>query len=73
MELIRSIISALERRGAWMKNITFALECPVHFLVENRSQAYKLYVWRGSESKNVLGAKNGLAKRALPVLERRGA
>ena len=56
-----------------MKNITFAIEYPVHFIVENRSQTYNLYAWRGSEAKNRLGAKNGLAKRALPDMERRGA
>ena len=55
------------------KTTTSALECPVYFLGENRSNAYLRYVLRGSELKNVLGTKNDFQGRTCFGLERRGA
>ncbi len=51
----------------------YALECPVYFLSEKRSELYKRYYWGVSQLKNALGAKNDLQSWALPGLERRGA
>jgi len=41
-----------------MKHPTiYSLECPVHFLNEQRTEAYKWYVLGVAQLKNVLGAK----------------
>jgi len=53
--------------------ITFALECPVYFLSEQRTELYKKYCSGVAQLKNVLGAKSALASRALPDLLRCGA
>jgi hypothetical protein len=53
--------------------MTLALECPVHFLGEYRTEPYKRYSSGETESKNVLGAKNSLQSWALLNLERNGA
>jgi len=59
----------------YLKNIktTSALECTAHFLSEQRSKLYKRYCLGVAQLKNALGAKNDFIKRALLVLERRGA
>lgn len=54
-------------------NTTFALEYPVHFLSEQRSELYEWYCSGVAQLKNVMGTKNGSQSRALPGLERRGA
>jgi len=54
-------------------NTTSALECPVHFLSEQRTELYKWYCSGVAQLKNVLGAKKSLESWALPSLERTGA
>ena len=49
---------------------TFALECTVHFLNEQRTELYKRYSSGVAQLKNVLGAKNTFQSQALPALER---
>ncbi len=51
----------------------FALECAAYFLSEQRTELYEKYYSGVAQLKNVLGAKSGLQRRALPGLERHGA
>ncbi len=54
-------------------NTTFALECPVHFLNEQRTELCKRHCSGVAQVKNVLGAKKSLQSRALLGLGRIGA
>ncbi len=53
--------------------LTYALECPVHFLSEQRSELYRRYCSGVAQLKNVLGAKNSFQGRTCFGLERCGA
>jgi hypothetical protein len=50
-----------------------ALEFPVQFLIEQRTELYEQYCSGVAQVKIVLGTKNGLQSCALLNLERRGA
>lgn len=69
-----------------MRNTAYALEHPVHFLGEKRTERYKWYSEGVSQLKNgnhpikqvlwgprVLGAKNSSQRQAVPGLGRCGA
>jgi hypothetical protein len=51
-------------------NRTFALERPVHFVGEKRTELYEQYCSGVSELKNGMGAKNTFKGKALLALER---
>ena len=62
-------LSFEQQKGAWGKTTddfsiiyskrkTYALECTVHFLIEERTEAYWKYAGGVLEMKNVLGAKS---------------
>lgn len=53
--------------------MVYALGCTVHFLSEQRTELYRKYRSGVAQLKNVLDAKNGLQRRALPGLGRCGA
>ena len=53
--------------------MTFAIECTVHFLREQRTELYKQYCSGVAQIKNVLGVKNTLQSWAFLNLERCGA
>ncbi len=53
--------------------MTYAIECTVHFLSEQRTELYEQYCSGVAQMKNVMCIKNALQRWALPNLERRGA
>jgi len=53
--------------------LTYALECPGHFLVEQRTELCKWHCSGVAQAKNVLGAKNGLQGQIHFGLESRDA